>query len=89
MSQTAQVARPGSSPSTASHPPEIAHQLRAAFGKQRRAYLQDPVPGLEQRREHLQTLKRLLNEARSIFPETFLTRDRQQMDIPFPDQPAP
>lgn len=41
---------------------EIAHVLRESFGAQRRACLSDPPPGLAQRRQDLQTLKRLLGE---------------------------
>jgi coniferyl-aldehyde dehydrogenase len=40
----------------------IADTLREAFRKQRRAWLDGPAPGLEQRRQDLQTLKRLLLE---------------------------
>ncbi|MBT8047119.1 MAG: coniferyl aldehyde dehydrogenase [Xanthomonadales bacterium] len=40
----------------------IAATLNRAFQKQRESYLADPVPGLEQRREDLKTLKRMLSE---------------------------
>ena len=40
----------------------VAEILREAFGKQRRAYLDEPTPGLEQRKQDLLTLKRLLGE---------------------------
>jgi coniferyl-aldehyde dehydrogenase len=42
--------------------PADAAALRAAFQKQRQAYLSDPIPDLAQRREDLLTLKRLLSE---------------------------
>jgi coniferyl-aldehyde dehydrogenase len=42
--------------------PEIADSLHEAFRKQRRAWLDEPAPGLEQRRQDLLTLKRLLVE---------------------------
>jgi len=40
----------------------IAANLTTAFQKQRKSYLADPVSGLEQRREDLKTLKRMLSE---------------------------
>jgi len=41
---------------------QIAAALNTAFQKQRQSYLADPVPGLEQRREDLRSLKRMLSE---------------------------
>jgi len=43
-------------------PEAIAEQLLAAFQKQRKDYLADPIPDLEQRREDLKSLKRMLGE---------------------------
>ncbi len=40
----------------------IAEYLSAAFRKQRESYLADPVPGLEQRKNDLQALKRMLSD---------------------------
>lgn len=40
----------------------IAENLLAAFQKQRKSYLEDPIPGLEQRKNDLNALKRMLNE---------------------------
>jgi coniferyl-aldehyde dehydrogenase len=40
----------------------IAQRLTDAFKKQRKGYLADPIPSLEQRREDLKTLKRMLSE---------------------------
>jgi coniferyl-aldehyde dehydrogenase len=41
---------------------EITQILREAFGKQRQAYFAEPIPGPEQRKQDLLTLKRLLGE---------------------------
>jgi coniferyl-aldehyde dehydrogenase len=41
---------------------EIAERLTAAFRKQRKSYLADPIPDLEQRREDLKKLKQMLSE---------------------------
>lgn len=41
---------------------EIAEILLEAFDKQHRAYFAEPIPGLEQRKQDLLTLKRLLGE---------------------------
>jgi len=41
---------------------QIAARLNSAFQKQRQAYLADPIPDLDQRREDLRTLKRMLSE---------------------------
>ena len=43
---------------------ETYEVLNGHLERQRAAYLADPVPGLEQRREDLQTLKRMINENR-------------------------
>ena len=43
---------------------EISDKLHTAFQKQRRSYLQDPVPGLEQRKQDLLALKKMINENR-------------------------
>jgi len=40
----------------------IAKNLLAAFQKQRKSYLADPIPDLEQRKSDLQALKRMLSE---------------------------
>ena len=50
-------AAPGQEPSQA-----IAENLLAVFQKQRKSYLADPIPGLEQRKNDLNALKRMLNE---------------------------
>jgi coniferyl-aldehyde dehydrogenase len=42
----------------------ISNMLRAAFQKQRQSYMADPIPDLEQRKQDLLALKRLLNENR-------------------------
>ena len=39
-----------------------AENLLAAFQKQRKSYLADPIPSLEQRQQDLKNLKRMLNE---------------------------
>ena len=62
MSQTAEIAATSPTQQPASHAAAIANRLRTAFEKQRRAYLQDPIPGLEQRKADLLSLKRLLSE---------------------------
>lgn len=49
--------------------PGIAALLAADFEKQRAAYLADPVPGLQQRREDLLALKRMLAEHREAIIE--------------------
>ena len=41
-----------------------AASLRASFDKQRAAYLADPVPSYEQRKDELLALKRMINENR-------------------------
>lgn len=41
---------------------QISARLSSVFQKQRQAYLADPIPDLEQRREDLKTLKRMLSE---------------------------
>jgi coniferyl-aldehyde dehydrogenase len=43
---------------------EITNELQGHLDKQRAAYLQDPVPTYQQRREDLLTLKRMINENR-------------------------
>ena len=43
---------------------ETYEVLNGHLERQRAAYLADPLPGLEQRREDLQTLKRMINENR-------------------------
>jgi coniferyl-aldehyde dehydrogenase len=40
----------------------ISENLLAAFQKQRKSYLADPIPGLEQRKNDLNALKKMLNE---------------------------
>jgi coniferyl-aldehyde dehydrogenase len=40
----------------------IAEELRAHFDLQRQAYLQDPMPSYQQRKEDLLTLKRMISE---------------------------
>jgi coniferyl-aldehyde dehydrogenase len=46
-----------------------AEMLMAAFQKQRESYLADPVPDLDQRRDDLRALKRMLNENRDALIE--------------------
>ena len=46
-----------------------AEMLMAAFQKQRKSYLADPVPDLDQRKADLKTLKRMLNENRDALIE--------------------
>jgi len=48
---------------------EAALMLRAHFDKQRAAYLQDPIPDYQQRKEDLLTLKRMINENRDAIIE--------------------
>ena len=43
---------------------ETAAVLRAQYDKQRAAYLADPVPAYQQRKEDLLALKRMVNENR-------------------------
>ena len=43
---------------------EITQTLSSSFRKQRKAYLADPVPGYEQRREDLLRLKQMINDNR-------------------------
>jgi coniferyl-aldehyde dehydrogenase len=43
---------------------EITETLKRSFRKQRKAYLADPVPGYEQRREDLLRLKQMINDNR-------------------------
>jgi coniferyl-aldehyde dehydrogenase len=60
MNLAAEAVISGQSDPRHAAPPEIAETLREAFRKQRRAWLDEPAPGLEQRRQDLLTLKRLL-----------------------------
>jgi coniferyl-aldehyde dehydrogenase len=48
---------------------DTAAMLRAHFDKQRSAYLEDPIPDYQQRREDLLTLKRMINENRDAIIE--------------------
>jgi coniferyl-aldehyde dehydrogenase len=61
MNQAVETMNPAAAPAE-----DISRQtaatLNAAFQKQRQSYLADPVPGLEQRREDLRALKRMLSE---------------------------
>ncbi|NNK31728.1 MAG: coniferyl aldehyde dehydrogenase, partial [Xanthomonadales bacterium] len=50
-----------------------AEMLMAAFQKQRESYLADPVPDLDQRRDDLRALKRMLNENRDALIEAINT----------------
>ncbi|MBT8064422.1 MAG: coniferyl aldehyde dehydrogenase [Gammaproteobacteria bacterium] len=50
-----------------------AEMLMAAFQKQRESYLADPVPDLDQRRDDLRALKRMLNENRDALIEAIDT----------------
>ena len=56
------VAGAQEAPHVAAGQPADAEALRAAFQRQRQAYLSDPIPDLAQRRKDLLTLKRLLSE---------------------------
>ncbi len=61
MNQAAETLSPSVAPEENASQ-QIASMLAAAFQKQRQAYLADSVPGLEQRKEDLKTLKRMLTE---------------------------
>jgi coniferyl-aldehyde dehydrogenase len=49
---------------TAEASSETAEYLRAEFQKQRQGYLSDPIPDLQQRKQDLMALKKMLNENR-------------------------
>ena len=56
------VAGTGEAPQADAGRPDIAEALLRVFGKQREAYLSDPIPDLEQRKRDLLTLKRMVSE---------------------------
>ena len=62
MNQAAEIAAVEHAEESQHQSSEVANELRAAFQLQRKAYLENPVPSLEQRREDLKGLKRLLSE---------------------------
>lgn len=64
MNQAAEAVTANPSASPLSESAETARLLRAAFEKQRRAYLAEPAATLDQRKQDLSTLKRLLNDNR-------------------------
>ena len=57
MNEAAEMMNPEASASE-----QAAEMLTAAFRKQRKNYLADPIPDLDQRKNDLQTLKRMLSE---------------------------
>ena len=62
MNQAAEAFTNGQAASQPAASKALADPLWEAFRKQRRAWLDGPAPGLEQRRQDLLTLKRLLTE---------------------------
>jgi coniferyl-aldehyde dehydrogenase len=62
MNTSAEALAPDPAAATADRQTGTAQMLLAAFQRQRQAYLAEPAPTLEQRRQDLQTLKRLLGE---------------------------
>jgi len=61
MNQAVETMNPAAAPAE-SNSQQIAASLTAAFQKQRQAYLASPIPDLDQRREDLLALKRMLSE---------------------------
>jgi len=61
MNQAVETMNPSAAPAE-THAQEIAATLTTAFQKQRQAYLSAPIPDLDQRKEDLRALKRMLNE---------------------------
>jgi len=61
MNQAVETMNPAAA-AAESNSQQIAASLTAAFQKQRQAYLASPIPDLDQRREDLLALKRMLSE---------------------------
>jgi len=61
MNEAVEMLNPEANPAEPSSE-AVAATLNSAFQKQRQSYLADPVPSLEQRRDDLKNLKRMLSE---------------------------
>ena len=73
MNQAAEIAAVEHAQESPAPTADIANQLRAAFQLQRKAYLETPLPSLEQRKEDLLGLKRLLSENLDAIVEAIST----------------
>jgi len=62
MNTSAEALAPNPAATPRNGQTDIADMLQSAFQRQRQAYLAEPAPTLEQRRQDLDTLKRLLSE---------------------------
>ena len=63
MNEAVEMINPGAAPED-SAAQKAAEMLMSAFQKQRQSYLADPIPDLNQRKEDLLALKRMLSENR-------------------------
>ena len=68
MNQAVEAVRTPAGESQPSTQTDIADMLRGSFRKQREAYLSDPIPDADQRKQDLLALKKMLADNRERLP---------------------